>query len=167
MRGSGLGADIDTLVGVAELERETVDGVQAANAVAARRVGASKVRGMRIGSNTIVDFLGTGLDGDVHQKVRARDARRYSIRAREPACCGVGGATNLCERISYECASPNSRASLPGSPTNEMLPAGIPSAPMPVGTETSGRPSQFPYPSVVRMSGHGSTTRGAGNGIVG
>jgi hypothetical protein len=71
---------------------------------------------------------------------------------RPPATCngiryyglGGGGATNRLDRRSYECANASSCASLPGSPTNEILPAGIPSAPKPVGTETSGSPSQFP-----------------------
>lgn len=57
---------------------------------------------------------------------------------------GVGGGVNRRECRSYECASANNRRSLPGSPTKEMLPAGIPSAPSPVGTDTSGRPSQLP-----------------------
>jgi len=40
-----------------------------------------------------------------------------------------GGATNLDDARSYEWASASTRASLPGRPTNEILPAGIPSAP--------------------------------------
>src|SRR4029079_18870316 len=43
----------------------------------------------------------------------------------------------------------------------------IPPAPNPAGTDTSGSPSQFPKPSAVRTLGHGSTARGALNGIVG
>ena len=54
------------------------------------------------------------------------------------------GATNRLDRRSYACASARSRASLPGRPTNERLPAGMPSAPIPDGTDTSGSPSQLP-----------------------
>ena len=38
---------------------------------------------------------------------------------------------------------------------------------MPAGTDTSGRPSQLLYDSVVRTCGHLSTMRGALKGIVG
>jgi len=41
-------------------------------------------------------------------------------------------------------ASPSMRASSPGSPTKETLSAGMPSAPLPAGTDTSGSPSQLP-----------------------
>jgi quercetin dioxygenase-like cupin family protein len=41
-------------------------------------------------------------------------------------------------------AAASTRASSPGSPTNDTLSAGIPSAPTPAGTDTSGSPSQLP-----------------------
>src|SRR5688572_27557343 len=69
--------------------------------------------------------------------------------------------------LSNPSAIPSTFASSPGSPTNDTIIAGTPSAPDPAGTDTSGRPSQLPYPSGVRTSGHGSAARGALNGIVG
>src|ERR1019366_9793265 len=77
-----------------------------------------------------------------------------------------GGATNRRDCLSYAFASASTRASWPGSPTIDTLSAGIPSAPKPPGTETSGRPSQLPYASAVGIFGHGSTARGALNGMV-
>lgn len=56
----------------------------------------------------------------------------------------LGGGVNRRECRSYECANARTRASSPGNPTTERLSAGIPSAPSPAGTETSGRPSQLP-----------------------
>jgi len=43
--------------------------------------------------------------------------------------------------LSYACAKFRIIASVPGNPTTERFIAGIPSAPYPAGTETSGIPS--------------------------
>src|SRR5258706_1917068 len=97
---------------------------------------------------------------------------RTSIYRRLPPTSPVpyfpfDGATKRRDCRSYACANANTRTSSPGSPTTDTLSAGIPSTPRPAGTDTSGRPSQLPYPSAVRMSGQGSTARGALKGIVG
>lgn len=69
---------------------------------------------------------------------------RRTRRRRDRVPSQRGGGTNRLDCRSYAWANASTRASSPGSPTTDRLSAGMPSAPMPAGTDTSGSPSQLP-----------------------
>lgn len=83
-------------------------------------------------------------------RLKVRGIALHGVSRKPPAAHPLSqpskcfGALNRCDTRSYACARASTRASEPGSPTKDKFPAGIPSAPYPAGTDTSGRPSQLP-----------------------
>ena len=86
--------------------------------------------------------LARGMGGELAAESRPAVGSSFALIL--PRYLVRGGATKRRDCRSYACASASTRASAPGSPTIDTLSAGIPSAPSPAGTETSGKPSQLP-----------------------